>query len=322
MPAAVAFTIFVNASDAGKRLDVLLSSQLSACSRSHIANLVLDKKIRVNGTLKKPGYRVKAGDEIRGKILPLETVSFAPEPIEIDFLYEDQDLIVINKQPGLVVHPAPGHYSGTLVNALLYHRPGICCVGEEPRPGIVHRLDRDTSGALVVAKNTAAHDHLTAQFKSRKVQKTYLALVYGEMSTDTGVISAPIGRHPVHRKRMSTKSRKSRPAETHWKVNDRFEGLTLLEFNLKTGRTHQIRVHCATINHPIVGDPVYSGRKVKSNLPKPVAAIIQATPRQLLHAWRLGFSHPTSNKMVTFEAPVPPDIAELTKRLKNIHRSD
>jgi 23S rRNA pseudouridine1911/1915/1917 synthase len=204
MPSTGAFTIFVNASDAGKRLDVLLSSQLAVCSRSHIANLVLDKMIRVNGTLKKPGYRVKTGDEIRGKILPLETVSFAPEPIEIDFLYEDQDLIVINKQPGLVVHPAPGHYSGTLVNALLHHHPGICCVGEELRPGIVHRLDRDTSGALVVAKNTAAHDHLTRQFKSRKVQKTYLALVYGEMPTDTGVITAPIGRHPVHRKRMST----------------------------------------------------------------------------------------------------------------------
>jgi 23S rRNA pseudouridine1911/1915/1917 synthase len=320
MPAACAFTIFVNAPDAGKRLDVLLSSQLSGCSRSHIANLVLDKKIRVNGTFKKPGYRVKTGDEIRGIITPPENISFAPEPIEIDFLYEDKDLIVINKQPGLVVHPAAGHYSGTLVNALLYHRPGICCVGEEFRPGIVHRLDKDTSGALVVAKNTAAHDHLTAQFKSRKVQKTYLAIVYGEMSTDAGVISAPIGRHPVHRKRMSTKSRKSRPAETHWKVTDRFEGLTLLEFNLKTGRTHQIRVHCAAINHPIVGDPVYSGRKAKSNLPKPVAAIIKVTSRQMLHAWQLGLSHPTSNKMVTFEAPLPPDFTELTKRLKHIRR--
>jgi 23S rRNA pseudouridine1911/1915/1917 synthase len=322
MPAAGAFTIIVNTSDAGKRLDVLLSSQLTACSRSHIANLVLDKKIRVNGTLKKPGYRVKTGDEIRGKILPLETVSFAPEPIEIDFLYEDQDLIIINKQPGLVVHPAPGHYSGTLVNALLYHRPGICCVGEELRPGIVHRLDKDTSGALVVAKNTAAHDHLTAQFKSRKVQKTYLALVYGEMNNDSGMISAPIGRHPVHRMRMSTKSRKCRPAETHWKVNDRFEGLTLLELSLKTGRTHQIRVHCATINHPIVGDPLYSGRKAKINLPKSLRGIIQAASRQMLHAWRLGLSHPTSNKMVTFEAPLPPDFTELEKRLKQIHRSE
>jgi 23S rRNA pseudouridine1911/1915/1917 synthase len=321
MPAAGAFTIFVNASDAGKRLDAILAERLSD-SRSHITNLVLDKKIRVNGTLKKPGYRVKTGDEIRGIITPPENISFAPEPIEIDFLYEDHDLIVINKQPGLVVHPAPGHSSGTLVNALLYHRPGICCVGEELRPGIVHRLDKDTSGALVIAKNKAAHDHLTAQFKYRKVRKTYLALVYGEMSTDEGVISAPIGRHPVHRKRMSTKSRKSRSAETHWKVTDRFEGLTLLEFNLRTGRTHQIRVHCAAINHPIVGDPVYRGRKAKSNLLKSVAGIVKVTPRQMLHAWRLGLSHPTSNKMVTFEAPLPPDFTEVAKRLKHIRRSE
>ena len=238
------------------------------------------------------------------------------------FLYEDQDLIVLNKQPGLVVHPAPGHYSGTLVNALLYHRPGICCVGEKLRPGIVHRLDKDTSGALVVAKNTAAYAYLTAQFKSRKVQKTYLALVYGEMRTDAGVISAPIGRHPVHRKRMSTQSRKSRPAKTHWKVKDRFESLTLLELNLKTGRTHQIRVHCATINHPIVGDSVYSGRKSKRNLPKPVAAIVKAAPRQMLHAWRLGLSHPTSKNMITFEAPLPPDFTEITKGLSHHRRLD
>ena len=322
MPAAGAFTIFVNSSDAGKRLDVLLSSQISACSRSHIANLVLDKKIRVNGTFKKPGYRLKDGDEIRGIITPPGKIAFAPEPIELDFLYEDQDLIVLNKQPGLVVHPAPGHYSGTLVNALLYHRPGICSVGEELRPGIVHRLDKDTSGALVVAKNTAAHDHLTAQFKSRKVQKIYLALVYGEMITDTGVISVPIGRHPVHRKRMSTQSRKSRPAETYWKVNDRFEGLTLLEFNLKTGRTHQIRVHCATINHPIVGDLVYGGHKAKSKLPKPVAVILKAASRQMLHAWRLGLSHPTSNNKLTFEAPLPEDFMEIINGLGHFRRPE
>ncbi len=322
MPVAGAFTIIVNASEAGKRLDVLISSQLSGCSRSHIANLIIDKRIRVNGELKKPGYRVKTGDELCGEILPLETTSFAPEPIEIDFIYEDQDLIVINKPPGLVVHPAPGHYSGTLVNALLYHRPGIGRVGETLRPGIVHRLDKDTSGALVVAKNSAAHDHLTAQFKSRKVQKTYLALVYGDMHNISGMISTPIGRHPVHRKRMSTSSRKSRPAETHWKVKVCFEGLTLLELRLKTGRTHQIRVHLATINHPIVGDPVYCGRKVKDNLPQTVAAIIKAAPRQMLHAWRLGFSHPTSNNLVTFEAPLPPDFTEVTKRLKPIRGSE
>jgi 23S rRNA pseudouridine1911/1915/1917 synthase len=322
MPPAGAFTILVNASDAGKRLDVFLSSRRSGCSRSHIANLVLDKKIRVNETIKKPGYRLKKGDKISGIVAAPENISFTPEPIGLDFLYEDRDLIVINKPPGLVVHPAAGHYSGTLVNALLYHRPEIGHVGEESRPGIVHRLDKDTSGALVVAKNNAAHAHLAAQFKARKVQKTYLALVYGEMHNDTGIISAPIGRHPVHRKQMSTRSRKGRPAETHWKVNDRFAGLTLLELSLKTGRTHQIRVHCATINHPIVGDPVYSGRKAKSSLAKPVAAMVKTTSRQMLHAWRLGLSHPTSNNRVTFEAPLPKDFTELTKRLNRLRRSD
>ncbi len=318
MPADGAFTIFVDASDTGKRLDVLIASRIAACSRSQAVNLILSQMIRVNGTLKKPGYSVKTGDEICGRISPPETVSFEPEPIEIDFVYEDQDLVVINKQAGLVVHPAPGHYSGTLVNGLLYHRPGLCSVGGVLRPGIVHRLDKDTSGILVVAKNTETLVHLASQFKSRKVQKTYLALVYGKMNTDKGIISMPIGRHPVDRKRMSTISRKGREAETCWKVRERFDGVTLVELNLKTGRTHQIRVHCASINHPIMGDPKYGGRRVQRNLSKDMSAIIQGIPRQMLHAWRLGFFHPKSNEFVSFEAPIPPDMEDQIKRLKKL----
>jgi 23S rRNA pseudouridine1911/1915/1917 synthase len=318
MPANGAFTIFVDAANAGERLDVLIASRISACSRSQAANLILNEKIRVNGALKKPGYSVKTGDEICGHVSPPETVSFEPEPIEIDFLYEDRDLIVINKQSGLVVHPAPGHYSGTLVNGLLYHRPGICNIGSELRPGIVHRLDKDTSGVLVVAKNSSAHAHLAAQFKSRRVQKTYLALVYGVMSAETGVISLPIGRHPVDRKRMSTISRKGREAESYWKVRERFDGVTLVELNLKTGRTHQIRVHCAAINHPIIGDSKYGGRRVQRNLSTDISAIIQNIHRQMLHAWRLGFFHPTSNEFVSFDAPVPTDMENQIKRLKKM----
>ena len=252
-----AFTILVKEPDSGKRLDLFVASRISSCSRSIAAGLIHNGQIRVQGAAKKPGYRIKAGDEICGHIPPPETVSFKPEPVKIDILYDDDYIIVANKEPGIVVHPAPGHYTGTLVNGLLYHYPereGIG--GDQLRPGIVHRLDKDTSGALVIAKNAAAHHNLTRQFKSRRVIKEYLALVHGEMESDSGAISLPIGRHSVDRKKMSTRSRKSRAAETMWRVRERFDRATLIELILKTGRTHQIRVHCAAVKHPIVGDPV------------------------------------------------------------------
>jgi 23S rRNA pseudouridine1911/1915/1917 synthase len=329
MPVAGDFTIIVKTPDAGKRLDILIASQFNMCSRSRVADLILSKKIRVNGALKKPGYRIKTGDKIRGSIPPPGAVSLVPEPIEIDIIYEDPDILLVNKPPGLVVHPAAGHYSGTLVNALLYHRPGICNFGGEFRPGIIHRLDKDTSGVLVVAKNSEAHYHLTSQFKSRKVQKTYLALMYGEMSAETGVISLPIGRHPIDRKRMSTISRKGREAESHWRVRKRFGGVTLVEWNLKTGRTHQIRVHCAAINHPIVGDPVYCPRRLLKNITKhfpsispDIADVVQSAKRQMLHAWRLGFFHPKSTEFVSFEAPIPSDMADQIKCLQKMGRPE
>ncbi len=310
-----AFTILVEGPDSGKRLDLFVSSRISAFSRSVAAKLISNGKIRVHGTVQKPGYRVKTGDEIYGQVSPPEPVSFAPEPIEIDILHEDEHLIVVNKQPGIVVHPAPGHYSGTLVNGLLYHCPKLEGIGGELRPGIVHRLDKDTSGALVVAKNSTAHNNLARQFQSRKVKKEYLALVYGEMKSNSGTIVLPIGRHPVDRKRMSTRSRKHRDAETSWRVRERFEGITLVEINLKTGRTHQVRVHCAAVNHPVVGDAVYGSRKAgkkiagKENLLKDVS-------RQMLHAWRLEFTHPATQREVSFEAPIPKDIEKLIKTLR------
>jgi len=219
---------------------------------------------------------------------------------------------VINKPPGIVVHPAPGHHSGTLVNALLYHCPKLEGIGGEIRPGIVHRLDKDTSGVMVVAKNSAAHQDLALQFKSRRIKKKYLALVYGRMASDSGRVELPIGRHPVERKKMSTHSRKSRLAETTWQVRKRFAQATLLEIHLKTGRTHQIRVHCAAIKHPVVGDSVYGGRKAGKSM---AYDLLKSVPRQMLHAWQLEFAHPKTQKMRCFEAPIPSDIGDILDKL-------
>lgn len=310
-----AFTILVKKPDSGQRLDLLVSSRISDCSRSTAANLIREGNIRVHGTTQKPGYRVRPGDEIHVYFQPPEPLTFKPEPIDIDILFEDKDIIVLNKPPGLVVHPAPGHYSGTLVNGLLHHYPNLEGIGEKLRPGIVHRLDKDTSGVLVVAKNARAHHHLSSQFKSRKIIKEYIALVYGKMATGSGVITLPIGRHPVNRKKMSTHSRKSRTAETLWQVKERFKHTTLIAIDLKTGRTHQIRVHFAAVNHPIVGDTVYGGQKVW----KRVGAedrLLTSVSRQMLHAWRLGFVHPETESMVSFEAPISQDLAQLLEALR------
>ena len=318
-----AFTIIAGDSDAGRRLDSAVAVHVSNCSRSLAANLINTQRILVDGQPRKPGYRVKSGDTIQGRIPAPAKVDFDPEPIPIEIIYQDEQIVVVNKPAGLVVHPAPGHAGGTLVNALLYHCPDLGAIGGEVRPGIVHRLDKDTSGTMVIAKNSAAHEELSRQFKAREVEKKYLALVYGAPHSNTGSIQLPIGRHPVDRKRMSTTTRKGRNAETIWKVRERFAGITLLELNLKTGRTHQIRVHCATIGHPVVGDPVYRPRKLFANLnnmlpklPAPVVAALKSISRQMLHAWQLGFTHPSNKKFLTFESPVPPDMAEVINFLR------
>lgn len=310
-----AFTILVNTHDSGKRLDLYIASSISDCSRSVATNLIRNGKIRVQGMVRKPGYRIKAGDEICGYIPPPTPILFKPEPIPIDILYEDDDIIVINKHPGLVIHPGPGHHSGTLVNALLYHCPNLEGIGGALRPGIVHRLDKDTSGVLVVAKNDRAHHHLSKQFKSRQVKKEYLALVYGKMESDSGSVSLPIGRHPVDRKKMSTNSRKSRVAETTWQIRERFELASLIKVNLKTGRTHQIRVHCAAIKHPVIGDNVYGPRKTGKNVTHG-KNLFGSIPRQMLHAWRIVLTHPDSKTMVSFEAPIPSDMQAVITALR------
>jgi len=318
MPFGNDFTILVQEADSGLRLDLLVASHVSDCSRAVVSGLIRDGEIRVQGVEKKPGYRVKTGDEIYGRIPPAEPLALVPEPIEIDILFEDRHLIIINKPPGLVVHPAPGHFTGTLVHGLLYHRPQLEGIGGERRAGIVHRLDKDTSGILVVAKSVAAHQYLSGQFKSRKVQKDYLALVHGAMQSDSGTISLPIGRHPVDRKRMSTVSRKSRSAATIWRIRERFRAATLLDVNLKTGRTHQIRVHCAAIRHPIIGDDVYGARRTRKILSKKndAANVLGAVSRQMLHAYRLEFLHPAREITVSFESPVPQDMQAVINALR------
>jgi 23S rRNA pseudouridine1911/1915/1917 synthase len=324
MPAKGAFSIDVKPADENKRLDVLVASLLSDCTRTFVAGLIVAEHVQVDGQSKKPGYRVKSGQKISGVIPPPVSIKFKPEPIPIDILFEDDHIIVVNKQPGLVVHPAPGHFSGTLVNGLLYHCPDLHGIGGELRPGIVHRLDKDTSGTMIVAKNDAAHQHLSRQFKSRQIKKEYLALVHGILKTGSGSIKLPIGRHPVDRKRMSTVSPKGRTAETTWQVKEEFQVFTLLSMELKTGRTHQIRVHCAALRHPIVGDKVYRPRKLEKTIVRDhrqsdkILELLKMVKRQMLHAWRLGFRHPHTGEAVSFESPLPEDMASTIQRIRDL----
>ncbi len=318
-----AFTIIVEESDVGRRLDSVVALHLPGCSRSLAAALIGNHRILVDKQPKKPGYRPKVGDRIQGCIPEPEPTEYQPESIPLDILHQDESIIVINKQPGLVVHPAPGHSRGTLVNALLHHCPDVGAIGGEIRPGIVHRLDKDTSGTMVVAKHAAAQEELARQFKDREVRKKYLALVYGNVQSDAGEIQLPIGRHPIDRKRMSTTTRKSREAMTLWKVQERLNGITLLELDLKTGRTHQIRVHCSSIGHPLVGDPVYRPRKLLRNIdnflashPRAVIDTVKSTQRQMLHAWQLRLIHPQSGLPMTFESALPADMEELIAKLR------
>ena len=324
MPIYGAFTILADGSDQGRRLDAVVAAHLPDCSRSLAVNLITNLEILVDGQAKKPGYRVKRGDRIMGRIPVPKKVEFEPEPIPLQILYQDHHIVVLNKQAGLVVHPAPGHNSGTLVNALLYHCPDLKGIGGEIRPGIVHRLDKDTSGTMVVAKNIGAHESLARQFKNRTIQKIYLALVYGVLHSETGVLQLPIGRHPVHRKKMSTTAPRGRFAETSWRVCKRLKGTTLLELILKTGRTHQIRVHCMAMGHSIVGDQVYRSRKWLQHIDRlfaedssSMADLLKAVPRQLLHAWRLGLTHPHTGEFMIFESPLPEDMKTLIEKLED-----
>ena len=312
-----AINLNVGDADAGRRFDLFLSTVLADISRSRAAELIRGGLVTIGGEPKKAGYRLQSGERITGSLPSPTPIATLPEPIPLVILFEDDHLLVLDKSSGMVVHPAPGHASGTLVNALLNHCRDLPGIGGEIRPGIVHRLDKETSGAMVVAKDEFTLNHLAAQFKSRTVGKTYLALVRGRVREDAGEILLPIGRHQADRKKMSVQSRRGRTAHTRWKVRQRYSGATLLEVSLKTGRTHQIRVHCASIGHPIIGDTVYGGRRRKhAPVRKDTEGNALPLPgRQMLHAWRLSFFHPVRDERMTFESPTPADMAEVINRL-------
>lgn len=308
------FIIIVDKKESNQRLDSLIASHINNCSRSFAAKLIRKGDIRVEHRKKKPGYRLHQGDKVHGCIKQPEPISFEPESIDLDIIHEDSDIIVINKAPGIVVHPAPGHYTGTIVNALLYHCPDLEGIGGELRPGIVHRLDKDTSGILVIAKNSESLAGLASQFQERTIQKKYTALVHGDMKTDSGMIDMPIGRHPVDRKKMSTISRAGKPAQTLWTINKRLPETSLVDIDLKTGRTHQIRVHFTAIGHPLVGDQVYC-KKAEKKHSNNISSIIKKIHRQMLHAEKISLKHPKTGEIMSFQAPMPPDFKEVLSHL-------
>jgi 23S rRNA pseudouridine1911/1915/1917 synthase len=286
-------------------------------SRARIQGLITIGAVTVNGERKKPSYQPKPGDRIKISFLPKSVPLEVPENVEFGLLYEDNSILVINKPPGLVIHPSTGHYTGTLVQGLLYKCRNLSSFGDPIRPGIVHRLDKDTSGVMVVAKSDEAHDFLANQFKRREVKKRYLTLVHGNVEDKKRIIDFPISRHPVKRKEMSVSLLKGRPAMTEWEVISVFSlGFSLLRISLHTGRTHQIRVHMAYMGYPVVGDIVYGyGKRWWKQKSLIMKEILTLAKRQMLHAELLGFIHPDSLKYVEFEAPLPTDMDCLLKWL-------
>lgn len=301
-----------------ERLDTYLCECLPDISRSQLKKLIDNKQILLNGTPAKASVKLKGGETILVNLPEPEPIEAIPEDIPLTILYEDRDLIVINKPAGMVVHPAAGHAQGTLVNALLHHCDDLAGIGGELRPGIVHRIDKDTSGILVVTKNDQSHQHLAAQFKQHSIERHYLALIHGCPEKDSGTIDQPIGRHPIQRKKMSGKARNAKPAVTHWNVLKRYpnERLSLVRLKLETGRTHQIRVHFAEMNFPLVADPLYGSRSkfaavTDQNLKKLMAQL----PGQALHAQSLGFIHPRTGKYLEFSCEMPETLSNLIQYL-------
>src|SRR5829696_9509517 len=300
---------------AGIRLDAFLASQIEGWSRARLQRLIDSEDVLVNGTPSKASYKLREQDEVEVELSASPSESFSPENIPIDIVYEDETLLVVNKPAGLVVHPAAGTPSGTLANALAYHFQQLPDGGTGVRPGIVHRLDRDTSGLLVVAKTEAALENLSDQFRDRTVFKSYVALVHGRVAVSSGKIDQPLARDPSNRTRMAI-VRGGRNALTLYRVRRAFDRFTLLDVELKTGRTHQIRVHLAWIKHPVVGDETYGGGRDKT-LPDPgLRARVAALGRQFLHAERLGFHHPSTGEWLGFTAPLPPELSEFLGALQ------
>lgn len=300
------FTFAAEKEDVGTRIDVFLAENMEDLSRSGVQKLIDEGMITLNGGKTKANYKLREKDVIDVTVPEVKEVEILPENIPLDILYEDSDVIVVNKPQGMVVHPAPGHTSGTLVNALMYHcGDDLSGINGEKRPGIVHRIDKDTSGVLMIAKNDMAHQSLAAQLAEHSITRKYNAVVYNGFNEDEGTVDQPIGRNPQDRKKMAVTQKHSRHAVTHYRVMERMEKFTLIEAQLETGRTHQIRVHMTYIGHPLLGDPVYGPKKQPINL-----------DGQALHARVLGFIHPRTGEYMEFEAPLPPHFEALLERLR------
>jgi len=297
-------------------MDTFLTARLSDLSRSQIKRLIQTGQITlINGAPVKCGQKLLGGEELLINFKAPEPLEALPEELPLEILYEDDYIIVFNKPAGIVVHPAAGHSTGTLVNALLFHCKGLSGIGGKLRPGIVHRLDKNTSGVMMATKNDKAHAILSAQFKTHSVARRYKALVYGPMEAQ-GTIDLPLGRHPKDRKKIAVVEG-GRRAVTHWRSIRPYQGVTLLDLSLETGRTHQIRVHLSKTGHPIVGDPQYGSRKRASEiLSSPVRAAIEALDRQALHAYMLGFAHPSTNEVMEFTSPLPEDMQAVIQALE------
>ena len=289
----------------GMRIDAYLSAN-TEFSRSRIAALMLEGAVSVNGQAQaKPSYKVCEGQRIELFVPQVKEVDIVPQDIPLDILYQDEDVVIVNKPCGMVVHPAAGNEDGTLVNALLYHVKDLSGIGGEMRPGIVHRLDKDTSGLILIAKNDRAHTILSEQFKARSMEKHYRAVAFGSFKEESGLIDAPIARHPVDRKKMAIVPN-GKPSQTEWKILEQLKGATYLDVHLLTGRTHQIRVHMHSIGHPLIGDRIYAPN-IKTSV---------HVPRLMLHAYSLAFTHPSSGERMTLSAPLPAQFENVLEKMK------
>jgi 23S rRNA pseudouridine1911/1915/1917 synthase len=316
--------IKVPAPQAGERLDRFLAAAQADLSRSRLQSLIREGRVEVNGHPARASLRLRPGDRVCVDLPPPRTLALTPEAIPLAIVYQDDSLLIVNKPAGLVVHPGAGVSRGTLVHALLHHDPAIARVGGAGRPGIVHRLDKDTSGLMVVARSERAYRALIEGMKKHEVRRRYLALVWGEPAAPSGVIEGAIARDPRHRQRMAVVTRGGKPALTRWRVSERFGICTVLEVTLETGRTHQIRVHLARLGHPVVGDPTYGGRtrkllSVREAERSLADALLGMLPRQALHASELELNHPVSGRPLRFTAPLPEDIAGALDRLRTFH---
>jgi 23S rRNA pseudouridine1911/1915/1917 synthase len=299
------FSIKIDSRVAGIRVDQFLSQYFPSVSRSCISASIREGFIKVDGSVRKNSYRLKSGETVSGTVAEHEEIEVLPEKVEFEIIFEDENILVLSKPPGIVVHPGSGNYSGTLVNGLVYHCQAIANVGDKLRPGIVHRLDKDTSGIMLAAKTELVQGKLVDLFKNREIEKSYLALLHGKMKEETGRLVAPIGRHPVNRKKMAVRLNSGRHAVSNWKVLEELAGsFSLVRITIETGRTHQIRVHMAHLGNPVVGDRVYGGNRDNASY-----------PRQLLHAHRLIFQHPVTKEKVDHIAPLWEDFAAVLQRL-------